>query len=84
MLNPYVYEKLHEQRLQELEREHALMRALLPAARPPRPSGRRPAFFFARPAGTALRKLGERLESWASPPAPEMEQEAVRVHGRGG
>lgn len=66
MMDPYVYEKIHEDKMRELEKSNMIR--LLGS---PRPRTRRPARPIVRFAGRALRRFGEGLESWAASPGPD-------------
>ena len=68
----YVREKLREL---EAERLSKLPPVNIPASTPP-------AAPFLRGTGRLLRRLGERLECWASPQACEAERQPVRLDGR--
>jgi hypothetical protein len=71
MNNLYTIEKIRQ-----LESELKTRNQLPPDGEKPR---RKPIFGpLASGAGRTLRKVGERLESWANPPLPECEQQVRR------
>jgi len=70
----YVREKLRQLEEERLSKMTAVPRHT-PASAPP-------AALVLRGTGRLLRRLGERLECWASPPGCEAERQTVRLDGR--
>ncbi len=71
-MHPYVHEKLRE-----LDAELAQRRAPLPLRHPASPPTRVTPRPLVRGTGAMLRRLGERLESWATPEAVEPDRQVL-------